>query len=306
MRRRRPPPLRPGDPIAVVAPAGPVDPDRLSRGLSRLASAGFLPETADGLLGRSGYLAGDDARRAAQLRWAVSLPGGQAVMAARGGYGTARLLPRIPWRAVAARPRLLIGYSDFTAVLAYLSSRLRIPAIHGPMAAADLAGRPDPAAFDAFLRLVGGKTDPREPWGPPCDRLRGGSAEGILCGGCLSVITSLLGTPFEPDLRGALLFLEDVREPAYRIDRMLTQWIQSGKVSGIAGMLVGRIAPVRGESEEDLRQVFAAAGKRLSVPVRYGFPAGHGPVNMPLPFGVRARVDSRGRLFLLESPVEGR
>jgi len=116
----------------------------------------------------------------------------------------------------------------------------------------------------------------------------------------------LLGTPYEPDFRGALLFLEDVREPAYRIDRMCTQWIQSGKISKIEGILAGRIAPVRGETEEDLRRVFAAAGKRLSVPVWYGFPAGHGPVNFPLPFGVRVRVDSRGRLFLLESPVEGR
>jgi len=303
MRRRRPRPLRPGDTIAVVAPAGPVDPDRLSRGLSRLAFAGFVPKTADGLLEREGYLAGDDPRRAAQLRWAVSLPDARAVIAARGGYGTARVLPRIPWQAITARPCLLIGYSDFTAILAYLSTRLRIPAIHGPMVAADLARRYDPDSFEAFLRLVGGKTDPREPWGSPSDRLRGGTAEGVLCGGCLSVITSLLGTPYEPDFRGALLFLEDVREPAYRIDRMLTQWIQSGKLTRIEGILAGRIAPVRGESEEDLRRVFTAAGKRLSVPVRYGFPAGHGPVNIPLPFGVRARIDSRGRLFLLESPV---
>lgn len=303
---RLPQPLRPGDPVAVVAPGGPVDPKRLARGLSRLAAAGFVPRTASGLLARDGYLAGGDDHRAAQLRWALSLPGGGAVMAARGGYGTTRLLPRVDWRIAAARPRLWIGYSDLTAILSWLSTRLRVPSIHGPMAAADLGGRSDPAAFDAFVRLAGGRTDPREPWGEPCDRLRAGAAEGILSGGCLSVVTSLLGTPFEPDFRGALLFLEDVREPAYRIDRMLTQWIQSGKLGKIEGILAGRIAPVRGETEEDLRRVFAAAGKRLSVPVWYGFPAGHGPVNFPLPFGVRARVDSRGRLFLLESPVEGR
>lgn len=305
MRRRFPPPLRPGDVVAVVAPAGPVEPGRLARGLSRLASGGFVPETAEGLLAKDGFLAGDDAHRAAQLRWALSLPEARAVMAARGGYGTARLMPRVDWRRVARRPRLFVGYSDVTAILAYLSTRLGVPAIHGPMAAADLAMRPDPASFDAFVRLAGGSAGPREPWGPPCERLRGGGAEGVLSGGCLSVLTSLLGTPFEPDFRGALLFLEDVSEPAYRLDRMLTQWIQAGKLRRIAGILAGRISPVRGETAGEIRRVFAGAGKRLSVPVWYGFPSGHGRSNFPLPFGVRARIDARGRLFLLEMPVAG-
>ena len=305
MRRRFPPPLRPGDVVAVVAPAGPVEPDRLARGLSRLSSAGFVPETAEGLLAKDRFLAGDDAHRAAQLRWALSLPGARAVMAARGGYGTTRLMPLVDWKRASRRPRLIVGYSDVTAILAYLSTRLGVPAIHGPMVAADLALRPDPASFDAFLRLTGGRTSPREPWGPPCDRLRGGAAEGILSGGCLSVLTSLLGTPFEPDFRGALLFLEDVSEPAYRLDRMLTQWIQAGKLGRIAGILAGRISPVRGETAEGIRRVFAEAGKRLSVPVWCGFPAGHGRTNFPLPFGVRARIDTQGRLFLLESPVAG-
>lgn len=305
MRRRFPPPLRPGDVVAVVAPAGPVEPGRLARGLSRLASAGFVPETAEGVLAKERFLAGDDAHRAAQLRWALSLPEARAVMAARGGYGTTRLMPLVDWRRAARRPRLFVGYSDVTAILAYLSTRLGVPAIHGPMAAADLAMRHDPASFDAFVRLVGGRTGPREAWGPPCERIRGGAAEGILSGGCLSVLTSLLGTPFEPDFRGSLLFLEDVSEPAYRLDRMLTQWIQAGKLRRVAGILAGRISPVRGETAEEIQRVFAGAGKRLSVPVWYGFPSGHGRSNFPLPFGVRARIDARGRLFLLEMPVAG-
>lgn len=303
MRRILPRPLRKGDVIAIVAPGGPVDRGRLARGLARLSAAGFIPETAAGLLHREGYLAGDDRHRAAQMEWARSLPEARAVMAARGGYGTTRLLPLLDWRRVAAHPRLLIGYSDITAVLAYVSTRLRLPAIHGPMAAADLASRPDRNAFEAFVRLVGGHISPREPWGLPCERLRGGAAEGILTGGCLSVLTALLGTPYEPDFRGALLFLEDVREPSYRIDRMLTQWVQSGRLRKIGGIVAAKITPVKHEEEEDIRKVFASAGKRLSVPVWYGFPAGHTRPNYPLPFGVRARIDARGRLFLLESPV---
>jgi muramoyltetrapeptide carboxypeptidase len=118
------------------------------------------------------------------------------------------------------------------------------------------------------------------------------------------VITALLGTPYEPDFRGALLFLEDVGEPAYRLDRMLTQWVQSGRLSRIAGILVGKMAPVRGEAAEDLRRVFHDVGQRLAIPVRYGFPAGHAGKNVSLPFGVRARIDAKGRLFLLDSPVE--
>ena len=303
MRKRRPGPLRKGDVIAIVAPAGPVDPARLGRGIARLSAAGFVPETADGLLDREGYVAGNDGHRAAQMEWALTLPEARAVMAARGGYGTTRLLPLIDWGKAASHPRLLIGYSDVTAVLAYLSTRLRLSVIHGPMAAADLAGRPDRAALDAFVRLVGGNVDPREPWGAPCERLHGGGAEGVLTGGCFSVLTSLLGTPYEPDFRGALLFLEDVREPPYRIDRMLTQWVQSGRLRKVAGIVAGKIASMDKGGEEEIRKVFASAGKRLSVPVWFGFPAGHTRPNFPLPFGVRARIDARGRLFLLESPV---
>ena len=303
MRRGRPRPLRKGDVIAIVAPGGPVDPGKLARGLARLSAAGFVPETAEGLLRKEGYLAGDDGHRAGQMEWALTLPEARAVMAARGGYGTTRILPLLDWEKAAARPRLLIGYSDVTAVLAYLSTRLRLPAIHGPMAAADLSRRPDGEAFDAFVRLVGGNVSPREPWGLPCERLRGGPAEGILTGGCLSVLTSLLGTPYEPDFRGAILFLEDVSEPAYRIDRMLTQWVQSGRLRKIAGIVAARIAPVRGEEEEEIRRSLFSAGQTLSVPAWYGFPSGHVRPNYPLPFGVRARIDARGRLFLIESPV---
>lgn len=304
MRRILPRPLRKGDVIAIVAPGGPVDRGRLVRGLARLSAAGFVPETAAGLLHREGYLAGDDRHRAAQMEWALTLPEARAVMAARGGYGTTRLLPLLDWRRAAARPKLLIGYSDVTALLAYVSTRLRTAAVHGPMAAtADLAYRPDRNALEAFVRLVGGHVSPREPWGLPCERLRGGAAEGILTGGCLSVLTALLGTPYEPDFRGALLFLEDVREPSYRIDRMLTQWVQSGRLRRIRGIVAAKIAPVKPEEEGEIRKVFASAGKRLSVPVWYGFPAGHTRPNYPLPFGVRARIDARGRLFLLESPV---
>ncbi len=303
MRNRRALPLRKGDVIAIFAPAGPVDPARLSRGIARLSAAGYVPETAEGILEKDGFLAGDDAHRAAQLDWALTLPEARAVMAARGGYGTTRLLPLVDWKKAARRRKLVVGYSDVTAILSYVATRLGLPAIHGPMAAADLALRPDPESLDAFVRLAAGRVGRREPWGPRCERLRAGAAEGVLCGGCLSVVTALLGTPYEPDFRGALLFLEDVKENAYRLDRMLTQWIQSGRLSRIAGIVAGAVAPVGGESGDDLRKVFAAAGKRLSVPVWYGFPAGHAERNVPLPFGARARIDGRGQLFLLESPV---
>jgi len=291
--------------IAVFAPAGPVDPGKLSRGIARLGRAGFVPEIAEGVLEKDGYLAGSDAHRAGQANWAFSLPEARAAMAARGGYGTTRLLPLVDWKKFARRPRLVVGYSDVTAILSYLATRLGVPSIHGPMAAADMATRADGPALSAFGKLASGEVSPREPWGTPCERLRGGSAEGILSGGCLSVLTSLLGTPFEPDFRGALLFLEDVGEPCYRVDRMLTQWIQTGRLRRIAGIVVGKMSPAGGEKEDDLRKVFAAAGRSIEVPVWYGFPAGHAGPNYALPFGVRARIDGRGRLFLLESPVAG-
>ena len=302
---RKPLPLRRGDVIAIFAPAGPVDPGKLSRGVARLSSAGYAPEIADGLMSAKGYLAGDDRHRAVQASWAITLPEARAAMAARGGYGTTRILPGIDWRRLARRPRLVIGYSDITAILSYLSTRLKVPSIHGPMAAADLARRTDGEALDAFSRLAAGEVSPREPWGLPCERLRGGAAEGILAGGCLSVLTSLIGTRYEPDFRGALLFLEDVSEPCYRLDRMLVQWIQAGRLRGIAGIVVGKMSPVAGETEEGIRNVFLEAARRLSVPAWYGFPAGHEGPNYALPFGVRARIDARGRMRILEPPVAG-
>ncbi len=300
---RKPLPLKKGDTIGIVAPAGPVDARRLEKGRARLVRAGYRVEIAKGVLQTRGFLAGDDAHRAAQLRWGLFAPAVRAVMAARGGYGTTRLLPLIDWKKAARHPRLVVGYSDLSALLSWLATRLGIPAIHGPMAAADVARRPEGEMLDAFARLAAGEVSPREPWGPPSERVRGGACEGILAGGCLSVLTALLGTPFEPDFRGALLFLEDVSEPSYRVDRMLVHWLQSGRWKRIAGLLVGKIEPVRGETEDDLRGLFAQAGKALSVPVWYGFPAGHAGPNRPLPFGVPARIDARGRLFLRGSPV---
>jgi muramoyltetrapeptide carboxypeptidase len=301
---RKPLPLRKGDVIAICAPAGPVDASRLDRGIARLRKAGFVPEVADGVLASEGYLAGGDAHRARQFEWALTLPEGRAVMAARGGYGTARILPLVDWKRAVRHRKLIVGFSDLTAVLSYLSTRVGFPCLHGPMAAADLALRFDPEALDAFARLAAGAVSAREPWGESTEWVRRGAAEGVLAGGCLSVITGLLGTPYEPDFRGAILFLEDVGEPAYRIDRMLTQWVQSGRLSKIAGILVGKMAPARGESEDGIRCLFHDVGKRLAVPVRYGFPAGHDGKNVSLPFGVRVRIDAKGRLFLLESPVE--
>ncbi len=303
----KPLPLCKGDVIRLVAPAGPVDGPKLDRGVSRLSAAGFVVEVPDGVhASGNGYLAGSDSHRAAQINDALAAPDLRAVMAARGGFGTTRLMPLIDWKRLKSHPRLVVGYSDLSAILSYSATRLKVPAIHGPMPAADLANRFDPSALEAFERLAAGKVFPKEPWGLPCERLRAGGASGILSGGCLSVLTSLLGTPYVPDFRGALLFLEDVGEPAYRIDRSLTQWLQSGRWSGITGIVVGKTAPVKGESEDDIRRLFAGAARCLGVPAWYGFPAGHEGPNYPLPFGVAAKIDTKGRLFLLESPVETR
>ncbi len=170
---RKPLPLRKGDVIAVFAPAGPVDAGRLARGIARLSAAGFVPEIADGVLAAEGYLAGSDAHRARQVEWALTLPEARAVMAARGGYGTTRILPLIDWRKAVRRRKLIVGFSDLTAVLSYLSTRLGFPCLHGPMAAADLALRFDPGALDAFTRLAAGEVSSREAWGEPMARIRG-------------------------------------------------------------------------------------------------------------------------------------
>ncbi|MGH7858002.1 MAG: S66 peptidase family protein [Candidatus Binatia bacterium] len=295
---RRPPALRAGDCVAVVAPAAAIDRASLDRGVRVLASFGYRVRVAPEAYRRSGYLAGADEPRAESFRTALVDPEVRAVFLARGGYGSARLLPLLEDAFGACEPKILVGYSDATALLGYATTVHGWVTFHGPMVATDV---PDMSRADArSLRdLLEGKTPP--PY-RLSSALRGGVAEGRLVGGNLSTIVSLLGTPYAIRCRRAILFLEDRNERPYRIDRMLTQLRLGGILDSLEGLVFGEM-PECGEAKE-LRRIVREVTGQFDFPIAFGLRSGHGRGKRTLPLGVSARLDAgKSSLEILEPVV---
>lgn len=304
----KPPRLVPGAVVGVAALSGPVSPEALASGVAALETLGYRVRLAANALSRSGplALAGSDDERLAGYLGLLSDPEVGAVVLARGGYGLTRLLPRLPAGMLRERPLLHCGFSDGTALSSFLISRCGLLSFHGPMVAADLARPLHPLTARFFPALLEG-TGPAELDVPGADVLVPGTARGRLLGGCLSVLSVLVATPWEPSYRGALLLLEDVGEEAYRIDRMITALAQAGRFDKLAGVLIGTMARITFGGTEDparLRDLLVDRLAPLGVPVAMGLPFGHGEPNVPLPIGAMAEWDGESRtLRLLEEGV---
>ena len=293
------PALRPGDRVAVIAPASGFERETFEAGLARI-SARYRCEFGSGVFERQRYLAGSDARRLAELNAALADPGIRAVFCVRGGYGATRLLTRLAGHAPPGAPKPLVGFSDITALHLWLLRHGRT-SVHGPVLT-QLARLADATAARLFELLE----SPR-----PAAALSGtasyvgGSAEGVLIGGNLSVLTRMLGTPWMPPLDGAILLLEDQGERPYRLDRMWTHLQLAGAFARVRGIALGTFtsceepgAPYT--SADVLRELAADTG----LPCAAGFPIGHGEVNEPVPLGVRVRLDADApRLTFLEAAV---
>lgn len=295
-----PPPVGPGDRIGVAALSGPVDPGRLETGLSALRRLGFEPVVADNVLLRHGLFAGSDADRLAAFHRLAADPDLPAILFARGGHGVLRLLPHLDWDLLARRPRVYMGYSDLTPFLLEVVRRLGLVAFHGPMVAADLARGMSPEDEASFLAALAGRWPAELPFQ---GALRSGEARGPLLGGCLSLLTATLGTPWAPDLAGAVVFWEDVNEPPYRIDRMLTHLGLSGNLGNIAGMIVGHLGDSQGPGRDPVDWSAQVADNLAGYPwpLAWGLESGHVPPNRTLPLGMAARLDAAaGRLVLGE------
>ena len=245
------------------------------------------------------YLAAGDAERAQQVRDAFADPGVRAIFAVRGGYGAARLHHLVDIKSVIAEPKIFVGFSDVTILLNRLVQEAGIVAYHGPMVAVDLP-RLGAAERERFRRFLFGE----EGWwdGSVREVWRGGEAEGPLLGGCLSVLVTTLGTPYEIETEGAVLFLEDVAEKPYRIDRMLNHMKHAGKLDGVRGIVLGPMLDCDGgEGSRILREIFLDVLSDVDVPIVYGIEAGHGTANVVLPFGCRVRLaGDDARVDLLE------
>lgn len=280
------PALRPGMRLHVVAPASPFPIADFERGIARLRQR-YAVSHDPAITERAGYFAGRDERRTRELLAALEDDGIQAIVAARGGYGATRLLPALPVASVARRPKLLVGFSDVSALHA-LWARAELGSIHGAMAAG-LGRMPDAQLARWFAAVEG---DPPAPL-TGLTALAPGSARGRLFGGNLAVLTALIGTPYLPDLAGCVLFLEDVGERPYRVDRMLTTWAQAGLLALPKAIVLGSFVDgTPGPDGTTLEQVLAERLGRLPIPVLSGIPAGHVDDNLELPFGALVHVDA--------------
>jgi muramoyltetrapeptide carboxypeptidase len=312
----RPPKLVPGSRIALIAPAGPLlERDDLTRAEALCSALGYEPILGRNAYNRHGYLAGTDDERLSDLNQALDDPSLAAVWCIRGGYGVSRLLERVDYAAMARRPKVLIGFSDITALLNAISRASGVVTFHGPVARASM-----PAFSRVHFEQVLTRADPPGRLGrlqdPPdvliprdsrIVTLRGGVAEGPLAGGNLTLLQSLIGTPWFPDLTGAILFLEDAGEQLYRVDRVLAQLRSIQALQRLAGIIIGRFTDLDRAGQDGalgFDQVLATYFEPLNIPVAYGFPIGHIDAQWTLPLGIRTRLDAdAGEVYLLEPAV---
>jgi muramoyltetrapeptide carboxypeptidase len=295
--------LKAGDRVRLIAPASPFDAGMFRAGCRVLQGLGLVPVASRGVTARDGFLAGSDARRAKEVRSALLEEETQAVWCIRGGYGTARLLPLLDLPRLRRRPKVVVGFSDVTALLLQLARPGGFVTVHGPV----VTQLPRLAATDlSWLRAL--LFEGRVPRMVPLGRARTlvpGRAEGTLVAGNLSILASLTGTPFAPDLRGAIVCLEDVQEQAYRLDRLFWQLVSAGLMKRVRGIVVGELTGCspKGTGRHSARRVLERAVATLGLPAVSGAAFGHGRRNVALPVGVRAHLDAGARTLTLLEPA---
>lgn len=299
----KPDSLRKGDRVRLIAPASPFDLGLFRAGQQVLEGFGLVPVVSRGEFARDGFLAGSDRRRAENLNRALQQEDTKAVWCIRGGYGTARLLPLLDLSRLRQHPKLLVGFSDVTALLLQLVRPGGFVTIHGPV----VTQLPRLPATDLnWLKalLFGTRASQRLPLGRT-RTLVPGNAVGRLVACNLSILASLAGTRFAPDLRGALLCLEDVNEEAYRLDRLFWQIVSAGLLKGCSGIVVGELVGCKpeGTGRHSARRVLEQAIAALGLPALSGAAFGHGRRNVALPVGVRACLDARARTLTLLEPA---
>ena len=311
-RLLRPKALRRGEVIGLVAPAGALwRPDRVEGCVRYLEGQGYRVEVGAHALGNDGAFSGTDDERLCDLNGMLRDPRIRAILALRGGYGTPRLLDRIDYAAVRRDPKIVVGYSDITALQMALYHKTGLVSFSGPLGAVEFASAPDPVTEESFWRLVTSRrTRGRLPLpdDEPLVTRQTGLGEGPLLGGCLSLVVALLGTPFSPDYRGAVVALEDVHEQFHRIDRMMTQLRLAEVLGRATGLLLGRFTHTTAADPahpfHDLEAVWQSVLQGVTAPILAGFPYGHVPRKVTLPWGIPVRVDGKKQaVSLLESAV---
>ncbi len=321
----KPAPLRPGDTVGIIAPASNVDRDAQERGCERLRALGYKPFYFDSIFEQDLYFAGSVERRVRELHDMFARPEVRAIVCARGGYGCNYLLDKLDLDLIRRNPKIFVGYSDITALLTYLHDATGLVTFHGPMVAKDF-GSADGVHELVWRTALGGQVNAFTlgDFGGKDDLgirpLAAGTAEGVLYGGCLSILVASLGTPYECPTKGKLLFLEDMNEKPFQIDRMLMQLGLAGKLSDVRGIVFGEMLGctqqpslqsgwgTRPDQDYTLEQVVGRVLRRFlpNAPVAIGLRSGHvSGSHVTIPIGVHARLEvtAEAKLWVLESPT---
>jgi len=307
-KRVRSPALHRGDKVGIVAPASNIKRDALDAGCEGLRQAGYEPVYLDSILDRDLYFAGSVERRARELEEMFVRDDVRAIVCARGGYGTNYLLPALDIEKIVAHPKIFVGYSDVTSLLTWFADRAGFVTFHGPMAGKDFA-LPDGVDLESWTSAVSGESAWEIGSGSGAKALVAGEAEGILYGGCLSMLVAALGTPYDIHTAGTILFLEDIAAKPFQVDRMLMQLKLAGKLRDVRGVVFGEMMDCRQSADQDytLEEVVLRVVGDLGIPVAFGMRSGHvSRANITLPIGVRARlsVGDGVRLDILDAASE--
>ncbi|MBI2678821.1 MAG: LD-carboxypeptidase [Candidatus Koribacter versatilis] len=309
--RRKPPALLPGDTVGIVAPASNLQPAMLEAGVRGLERMGYRPFYLPSILDQDIFFAGSVERRARELEEMFGREEVRAILCARGGYGANTLLGALDLKKIAVHPKIFCGCSDITTLLTYFTDAGGFVTLHGPMVTKDFAGQPGSGVeLASWQAAVSGKAE----WEIASSDVRTlveGSAEGVLYGGCLSMLVASLGTPYEIETSGTILFMEDVATKPYQIDRMLMHLRLAGKFEGVRGIVLGEMLDCKQHPDQKytLDEVILRVVGELGVPVATGLKSGHVTgENITLPIGVRARLaaNQNVKLTVLESATAPR
>ncbi len=294
--------------IGVLAPAFPADPQKIEAGIQYLEQRGFTVKRGQTLKARHLYFSGTDQQRIDDLHTFFADPEVEMIICARGGWGTLRLLDQIDYELLARNPKPLVGYSDITTLQLAFWQKVGLPSLSGPMVAVEMASGPEAFTEQHFWQQI---FNPH-PWyefsfsSEKTEIWQAGEANGPLLGGCLSMVAHQLGTPYMPDFNQAILFLEDVGEAPYKIDRYLAQLKQAGIFQKISALILGEFIDCTDDNPDrqaiSVRDVLQDYFSNSPFPVLYNFPYGHGARKFTMPIGVQAELNTEKKVLKLQNP----
>ena len=284
--------LSPGDLIYITCPAGYVAPERVACAAETLAAWGFRVEMGKTIGTGAHYMSGHDDERLADIQHALDRPDVAAILMGRGGYGCSRIVDDIDWAGFRARPKWICGFSDITVLHSHLHAQLAGPSLHSPMCGAFRPDSVNAPHIQSLLRALTG--EPLEYHTPPHSLNRHGVAEGLLTGGNLAILAHLTGSPSAVDTRGKILFIEDVGEYRYNIDRLMLNLRRAGKLDALAGLVVGSFTDTQDTDRpfgQEVEAIIADKVREFDYPVFFGLPCGHAEENVTLRLGVQHRME---------------